>query len=175
MNDNQAISVAITKLQQEVLAKEAENETMRDRLQVLEAMREALRLESPNLVAKAVALRARVEALEAGNGTWARDCAVLREKLGRKDARVEELEGLADTLKQRGDDAYCQMIEQARKDECLGWEIKVKNGTFGQAELGAHAKCGEMLGRHRALVEAYQLWKYIPTPSGAGEEDNGAL
>ncbi|MCG2680733.1 MAG: hypothetical protein L6455_12340, partial [Kiritimatiellae bacterium] len=54
----------------------------------------------------------------------------------------------------RCENAYIEMISVARRDESLGWEIKVKRGEFGRKELDSHAKMGELLGRHRALAEA---------------------
>ena len=52
------------------------------------------------------------------------------------------------------DRAYCNYIEQMRRNECLGWEHKVKHGTFGEAELKAHTQAGRLLGRHHAFAEA---------------------
>lgn len=52
------------------------------------------------------------------------------------------------------DRAYCNYIEQMRRNECLGWEHKVKHGTFGEAELKAHTLAGRLLGRHHAFAEA---------------------
>jgi hypothetical protein len=45
---------------------------------------------------------------------------------------------LIERLQARADNAYCEMIAIARKDESLGWEIKVERGEFGRAELDAH-------------------------------------
>lgn len=67
------------------------------------------------------------------------------------------IKALIERLRARGDNAYCDMIGVARKDESLGWEIKVERGTFGRPELDAHVKAGELLGRHRALYEAAAL------------------
>jgi len=55
--------------------------------------------------------------------------------------------------KEQSDNAYCDFIAQMRKPECLGYEQKLKDGTFGKAELDAHTKAGELLGRHRAFAE----------------------
>ena len=66
----------------------------------------------------------------------------------------KELLALRDRLMARAENAYCDMIALARKDESLGWEIKVERGQFGRKELDAHCAGGEKLGRHRALVEA---------------------
>ncbi|MBI2750855.1 MAG: hypothetical protein HYX43_16425 [Burkholderiales bacterium] len=52
------------------------------------------------------------------------------------------------------DRAYCNYIEQMRRNECLGWEHKVKHGMFGEAELKAHTLAGRLLGRHHAFAEA---------------------
>ena len=61
---------------------------------------------------------------------------------------------LRSMLMTRGDQAYCDMIALARKKESLGWEAKVACGKFGKAELDAHIVGGELLGRHRAMIEA---------------------
>lgn len=66
----------------------------------------------------------------------------------------EQLKKLRDSLMARAENAYCDMISIARKDESLGWKIKVERGEFGINELNAHVDGGEKLGRHRALVEA---------------------
>ncbi|PTT41477.1 hypothetical protein DBR23_05890 [Acidovorax sp. HMWF018] len=52
------------------------------------------------------------------------------------------------------DRAYCNYIEQMRRDVCLGWEHKAAHGRFGEAELKGHTRAGEMLGRHKAFAEA---------------------
>ena len=64
---------------------------------------------------------------------------------------------LIDRLRARADNAYHQYIGQSGVAECLGWEVKVEKGEFGWAELEAHTKRGELLGRHRALHEAATL------------------
>lgn len=61
---------------------------------------------------------------------------------------------LRERLWARSENAYCDMLGIARKDESLGWEIKVERGEFGRKELDAHCAGGEKLGRHRALAEA---------------------
>ena len=63
-------------------------------------------------------------------------------------------DGTLAKLQAMSDRAYCQYIEQLRRNECLGWEQKVKSGRFGEAELLAHTRAAEFLGRHRALAEA---------------------
>ena len=64
------------------------------------------------------------------------------------------LADLRSRLWARCNNAYCDMISVARRDESLGWEIKVERGEFGRKELNSHTKMGELLGRHRALAEA---------------------
>ena len=61
---------------------------------------------------------------------------------------------LADDFRKIGDCAYCDYIQQMQRSECLGWEAKVAVKKFGGAELKAHTKAGELLGRHRAFHEA---------------------
>ena len=65
--------------------------------------------------------------------------------------------GLLERLQARADNAYCDYIGQLRRDECLGWEIKVERGKFGEAELKAHCAAAEKLGRHLALYEAAKM------------------
>ena len=67
---------------------------------------------------------------------------------------LQRLVSLRERLWARAENAYCDMIGLARKDESLGWEIKVERGEFGRKELDAHTAGGEKLGRHRALAEA---------------------
>lgn len=64
--------------------------------------------------------------------------------------------GQLSALREAADRAYCDYIDQMRKPECLGYEQKLKEGSFGKAELDAHVRAGELLGRHRALSEAVQ-------------------
>ena len=70
---------------------------------------------------------------------------------------MDVLGGLRKSLQARADNAYCDYIGICRRDECLGWEIKVEKGLFGAAELKAHTDAAEKLGRHRALQEAANL------------------
>lgn len=67
---------------------------------------------------------------------------------------ISLLADLRSRLWARCENAYCDMIAVARRDESLGWEIKVERGEFGRKELDSHTKMGELLGRHRALAEA---------------------
>lgn len=68
-----------------------------------------------------------------------------------------DVKKLLNDLKKKSDEAYIDMIHQARKKECLGLDAKLKCGEFGEAELNAHIKCGELLGRHVALSEARNM------------------
>ncbi len=68
-------------------------------------------------------------------------------------------------LKEKSDKAYCDYIDQMRRPECLGYEHKLKNGSFGKAELDAHTHAGELLGRHRAFAEAAALPGSLPSPA----------
>ena len=70
---------------------------------------------------------------------------------------VVALTSLVARLRGRGDNAYLDYIFQSKRDECLGWEVKVEKGLFGHPELAAHTLRGEFLGRHRALYEAAKL------------------
>ncbi len=70
----------------------------------------------------------------------------LRAELAEYQRCVEQVQGQADR-------AYCNYIERLRREECLGWENKLKRGLFGDAELKAHCAAAEQLGRHRALSE----------------------
>lgn len=70
---------------------------------------------------------------------------------------METLETVIDRLQLRADNAYVDYIAQSRRDECVGWEIKVERGDFGARELDAHTRRGELLGRHRTLNEAIKL------------------
>ena len=67
---------------------------------------------------------------------------------------ISLLADLRSRLWARCENAYCDMTAVARRDESLGWEIKVERGEFGRKELDSHTKMGELLGRHRALAEA---------------------
>ena len=64
-----------------------------------------------------------------------------------KDSRLREL----------ANQAYCDYMEQLKRPVCLGVDAKLKDGTFGKAELEGHVRAGELFGRHRALAEAAAL------------------
>lgn len=60
-------------------------------------------------------------------------------------------------LKALADDAYCDYITKLRSTPCLGWEAKVRAGTFGETELNAHVSAGELYGMHLAFHKAIAL------------------
>ena len=70
---------------------------------------------------------------------------------------LSDLTDVLERMRARADNAYCDYIGQLRRDECLGWEIKVERGKFGEEELKAHCAAAEKLGRHRALHEAANM------------------
>ena len=70
---------------------------------------------------------------------------------------LSDLTDVLERMRARADNAYCDYICQLRRDECLGWEIKVERGKFGEEELKAHCAAAEKLGRHRALHEAANM------------------
>lgn len=67
------------------------------------------------------------------------------------NARVEKV---LEELRKLSEGAYCLYIDTLYRDECLGWEAKVKDGRFGEREFNAHKKAHEFLGQHRAFAEA---------------------
>lgn len=64
---------------------------------------------------------------------------------------------LHERLQIRSDNAYVEYIGQCRADACLGEQAKLERGTFGAAELAAHRKASELLGRSKGLAEAAEL------------------
>jgi hypothetical protein len=74
-------------------------------------------------------------------------------------------QGMVPDLDGKSTAAYRQYIESMKRDECLGWEHKVKTGRFGEAELKAHCKAAEYLGMHRAYSDAVNLLAAAPSPS----------
>lgn len=61
----------------------------------------------------------------------------------------EEFKALADL-------AYCDYSDQMKRPECLGHEVKLKDGSFGQAELDGHIRAAQLYGRHQAFMQAVQ-------------------
>lgn len=48
-----------------------------------------------------------------------------------REIESNELKDVIGRLIARADNAYCDYISTQRTDECLGWEVKVKNNKFG--------------------------------------------
>ena len=65
----------------------------------------------------------------------------------------QALTKLCSRLQARSENAYLEMIGAARKDEALGWEIKVEHGIFGRPELDAHSAIARQLEKHRTLAD----------------------
>lgn len=78
--------------------------------------------------------------------------SAIREYLGRPTR--DEREVFVDMLEGKSGSAYRQYIETLQRTECLGWEHKIKTGTFGEPELKAHTLAAEYLGMHRAFAAA---------------------
>ena len=64
---------------------------------------------------------------------------------------------IVNRLRAKADNSYNDYISINKRDECLGWEIKVERGKFGKAELDAHMAASKKLGRYQALCEAVKL------------------
>jgi len=64
------------------------------------------------------------------------------------------LHDAARELQAKSDDAYIRYVEQLRQDACLGEEAKIKSGMFKQANLDAHRRAAELIGKHKAFSEA---------------------
>lgn len=76
------------------------------------------------------------------------DTAAELRRLERVNAElVERMQAFADRQ-------YCLGIEMLQRQECLGWEAKVKAGKFGQAHLDAHVQAGRHFGAHFGIYEA---------------------
>ncbi len=57
-------------------------------------------------------------------------------------------------LKKKSDDTYGEYVRMCCYDtKCLGAEAKLRDGTFGMANLEALMKAAEFLGKHRAYAE----------------------
>ena len=80
------------------------------------------------------------------------------DELRRLEAEVERLNRVNAELVERmqafADRQYCLGIEMLQRQECLGWEAKVKAGKFGQAHLDAHVQAGRHFGAHFGIYEA---------------------
>jgi hypothetical protein len=96
------------------------------------------------------------------------------EALSARVARPEgEIERLPNELRGIADNAYCDYIAQMKRDLCLGWEQKVKEGVFGKAEIDAHIEAAVQLGRHYGLAEAARdLRTALDRKKGRGSDDS---
>jgi hypothetical protein len=94
-------------------------------------------------------------------------------------AKVEKERGnkTSDTtiveLKQMMEDSYVRFIDKLREPLCLGWEQKVKSGTFGAEELEAHNAAYIQLGRHQGIHDAIGIIN-AHGPSRAASTAGGA-
>lgn len=70
---------------------------------------------------------------------------------------LSDLNGVLERMRAKADNAYCDYASLMRRDECLGWEIKIEHQKFGEEELKAHCAAAEKLGRHRAMHEAANM------------------
>lgn len=66
----------------------------------------------------------------------------------------EALEAARKEINALSDAAYVRYIQQMGRTECLGWEVKVKSGSFGQSEFDAHARANVYLGEHKGFAKA---------------------
>lgn len=70
---------------------------------------------------------------------------------------MEIIDEIIVKLKKQSDMAYIEYLNQLKRNECLGWEAKVKKGTFGQAEYEAHNTANVEFGRHQAFNEVIRM------------------
>lgn len=59
--------------------------------------------------------------------------------------------------------AYNNYLKQSTTDACLGEQIKMQKGRFGERELSEHRKAAEFLGRYHALtgvVSTLENWSH---------------
>lgn len=82
--------------------------------------------------------------------TWCNEAAAELRRLDRVNVElVRQMQAFADRQ-------YCLGIEMLKRQECLGWEAKVKAGKFGQAHLDAHVQAGRHFGAHFGIYEAIE-------------------
>ena len=87
------------------------------------------------------------------------------------DERLKDvLEKIAKRLRVKADNAYTEYIGCLRRDECLGWEIKMERGLFHEQELKAHTRAAELLGWYRALSDAEMMVRALLTHSTGTKE-----
>lgn len=69
----------------------------------------------------------------------------------------KELTALLFRLQERSKNSYLSYFDRCKKDECLGAEIKIRQGAFGYRELSAHTAAAEHFGSHLAYCEAASM------------------
>lgn len=67
---------------------------------------------------------------------------------------IDALRRVRTELKGYADYTYCEGLRIAQTVPCLGWEEKVKDGTFGKTEYQAHRESNNLDGKHRGAWEA---------------------
>ena len=72
-------------------------------------------------------------------------------------ALAEQVERMRAALKAKADRAYCDSLKQAKTVLCLGTDYKLAHGVFTVANLAAHAKSDELMGKHRAYADALTM------------------
>lgn len=87
---------------------------------------------------------------------------------GQVDRQARDLEAHAKALadiRRVGDGAYCKALSMFSDTPCLGWEAKVRAGTFGEAEHKAHAEANRLIGFHQGLYEALRIIREASAPA----------
>ena len=95
---------------------------------------------------------------------------------GQVERQAADLESHAKALadiRRVGDSAYWKALSKFSDTPCLGWEAKVRAGTFGEAEHKAHAEANRLIGFHQGLYEALRIIREastLPAPSSTTGE-----
>jgi hypothetical protein len=76
---------------------------------------------------------------------------------------VEKLKDAYQQIKKYADDSYCKSCDVSRTTPCLGWEAKVKDGSFGEAEYNAHREAENLDGKHRGTWFALEILQALIT------------
>lgn len=72
-------------------------------------------------------------------------------------AERADLMELLSTLRDYAEAEYCNYISKLRTPNALGWEAKVKAGTFAAENLAAHTEAARMRGKHQAFMEVVSM------------------
>lgn len=70
---------------------------------------------------------------------------------------VADFAKLRADMKAFADHAYCEGLRIAQTVPCLGWEAKVKDGTYGKTEHQAHRDSDNWDGKHRGAWECIRM------------------